>query len=262
MSKCSYGLPYSGSKNFIAKQIIDLISPCDHFYDLFGGGGAITHYALLSGKFKYVHYNEVNSLIADTFIKAIDGYYLNENRWINREDFFRLKNTDGYVALCFSFSIDMKSYCYSKELEPLKHKEHFNRLYTGIKTTRLQHLERLDRINNLTCLSEFKKQGRLIITDKDYRDVAIQDNSVIYCDPPYADTKGYSRKGKKFNDFDSKAFLDWASKQKNIFISEMQADERFECIWEKQKRVLTDCNQKHLYRTEKVFTVKQGISDD
>lgn len=83
----NYGLPYMGSKNRIAKWIIDNLPPAEHFYDLFGGGGAISHCALLSGKYKYVHYNELNPLIVKAFTMAVNGEFKNENRWISREDF-------------------------------------------------------------------------------------------------------------------------------------------------------------------------------
>ena len=48
-----YGLPYKGSKNKIAGKIFDLFPQADNFYDLFCGGGALTHYALLQKKFKH-----------------------------------------------------------------------------------------------------------------------------------------------------------------------------------------------------------------
>lgn len=40
-------------------------------------------------------------------------------------DFFRLKDTDPYVAICFSFGNDLKTYCYGKEVEPLKKALHY-----------------------------------------------------------------------------------------------------------------------------------------
>ncbi len=92
-----------GSKNRIAKWIIDNLPPAEHFYDLFGGGGAISRCALLSGKYKYFHYNGLNPLIVKAFAMAVNGEFKNENRWISREDFFKLKDTDPYVAICFSF---------------------------------------------------------------------------------------------------------------------------------------------------------------
>ena len=75
----SYGMPYVGSKNKIARSIISLLPPGKRFVDLFGGGGAMTHCAVLSGKYESVLYNEVLPLVADTFRKAIDGYYTREN---------------------------------------------------------------------------------------------------------------------------------------------------------------------------------------
>ena len=99
----NFGMPYQGSKNKLAKDIIEQIPPAEHFYDLFGGGGAITHCAVLSGKYKYVHYNEINPLVVKGFEMAINGEFNNENRWISREEFYQLKDTDPYVAICFSF---------------------------------------------------------------------------------------------------------------------------------------------------------------
>ena len=47
-------MPYKGSKSEIVKELIDNLPPGDHFYDLFGGGGSVAQYALLSGKYKYI----------------------------------------------------------------------------------------------------------------------------------------------------------------------------------------------------------------
>lgn len=35
----NFGMPYQGSKNKLAKDIIEQMPPAEHFYDLFGGGG-------------------------------------------------------------------------------------------------------------------------------------------------------------------------------------------------------------------------------
>ena len=80
MNTVSYGLPYVGSKNLIAEQIIDLIPSCKHFYDLFGGGGAITHCVVLSGKWDTVHYNDFDSQTVEYFQKALNG------KWDTKKD--------------------------------------------------------------------------------------------------------------------------------------------------------------------------------
>ena len=122
----NYGIPYKGSKNKIAENIIAQLPPAKHFYDLFGGGGAMTHCALLSGKYEVVHYNELNPLVFKAFKMAINGEFKNENRWISREDFERLKDSDPYVAICFSFGNNLKAYAYNSETEKFKKAVHYS----------------------------------------------------------------------------------------------------------------------------------------
>lgn len=60
-----------------------------------------------------------------TFKDAIDGKYANERRWISRDDFFKFKDSDMYVRLCFSFGCGMKNYMYNKTIEPYKKACHY-----------------------------------------------------------------------------------------------------------------------------------------
>ena len=46
----NYGLPYMGSKNRIARDIVEQLPSAECFVDLFCGGCAVTHAAMLSGK--------------------------------------------------------------------------------------------------------------------------------------------------------------------------------------------------------------------
>ena len=82
-----YGMPYMGSKSGIAEKIIDIIPKAPVLYDLFGGGGAISHCAALSGKWRKVVYNDINKVIVDGFRTAINGGFKDEKRWIGRKDF-------------------------------------------------------------------------------------------------------------------------------------------------------------------------------
>lgn len=43
-----YGIPYMGSKNAIADDIVNILPKADNLYDLFCGGCAITHCAILN----------------------------------------------------------------------------------------------------------------------------------------------------------------------------------------------------------------------
>ena len=124
----SYGLPYKGSKNSIAKWVISNLPASHTFVDLFAGGCAVTHAAILSGKFGRFIANDITEY-PQVFRDAIDGKYRNECRWISREDFFRLKDIDPYVRLCWSFGNDMKTYMYAPEVE--RFKKHMHAIFSA-----------------------------------------------------------------------------------------------------------------------------------
>ena len=114
-----------GSKNKLAEEIVNFLPQKKVLVDLFGGGGAISVCASQSGKYEKIIYNELNTIIAETFQKAINGDYENERRWVSREEFEKLKKTDGYVAICFSFSNNCNTYIYGPKIEPYKRAYHY-----------------------------------------------------------------------------------------------------------------------------------------
>lgn len=91
---------------------------------------------------------------------------------------------------------------------------------------------------------------------KEYTDIKENlEDYIIYCDPPYKDTKQYGIS----KNFDHVAFWDWARKmsEKNIvLISEQTAPADFECIWEqKVKRTINNAGRK--CATEKLFEIDE-----
>jgi len=66
-------------------------------------------------------------------------------------------------------------------------------------------------------------------------------NHVIYCDPPYTNTKCiYSEK------FDNNSFWNWAremNKTNVIFVSEYSAPDDFECVYENKKKIQTSAKR-------------------
>lgn len=128
----NFGLPYMGSKNRIAKELItELIwnePNAQIFIDLFAGGCAMSHAALLSGKFKKVIANDINAM-PKLFKDAILGKYRNEKRWISRDEFHKLKDTDMYVKSCWSFGNGGSNYLYGEHLEPYKKAYHYARVF-------------------------------------------------------------------------------------------------------------------------------------
>ena len=119
------GVPYKGGKSKLSDCIVSIFTHAEHLYDLFSGGCAIAHCALLKNKFPHVHINDINPMMPQAFVKALQGGFDDENRWISREDFFKLKDTDPYVAICFSFGNDLKTYCYGKDIEETKKALHY-----------------------------------------------------------------------------------------------------------------------------------------
>lgn len=107
----NYGLPYMGSKNKIAEWIVEHLPEGGTLYDLFCGGCAVTHCALLSGKWNRVVINDLDKLMPQMFVDAISGKYDNETRTIDRETFFRIKDHDAYAKLCYSFGNRGETYC-------------------------------------------------------------------------------------------------------------------------------------------------------
>lgn len=94
--------------------------------------------------------------------------------------------------------------------------------------------------------------SKLTISVGDYRDVEIPDDSIIYADPPYRNTREYRHcKGE----FDSEAFYDWCEAlTQPVFISEYNMPEdRFFCIaeFERTSTFSATNNSKHV--KEKVF---------
>lgn len=232
----SYGLPYQGSKNKIAEFIISKLPRAEHFYDLFAGGCAVTHCALLSGKYNYVHANDIQIKYPQLFYDAAQGKYRNENRVITRDEFFMLKDSDALVELCWSFGNGRTQYLWNRNIEEVKQaackvimsddminrclyfyefikklksiicvdeNDKLIRLKTLESLERLQSLQCLKRIHGLECLGEMHILERLDISGKSYNEVEIFPNSVVYCDPPYIGTEGYCV------EFDHEQFYEW-----------------------------------------------------
>lgn len=119
-----YGVPYKGSKNRIADWVVDNLPKGGTLVDLFAGGCAVTHCAIRRGGWSKYIVNDIDwrpiKLFHDALLGKCDAL-----RWISREDFSRLKDSDPSVALCWSFGNNSKDYLYAEEIEPLKKAYHY-----------------------------------------------------------------------------------------------------------------------------------------
>ena len=285
------GLPYQGSKKKISKKIVEIIK--QNFgtekpvYDIFGGGGAITAECLLNGL--EVHYNDLDETATSMFRKIVseDRDYL-KTLLVSRDEFFKIRDKenktidDELKLLINSFGNNRKNYLYSKKNSDLKYNiaidvvKNHNTFKGYLKTKTYidavnnikdkETLKQLVRIQQLACIQQLERLqniniNNLEITNRDYKRFSYLSDAIIYLDPPYekAHLRGYS-----INNFDSKAFYNWAykmSKKNIVLISSYEiSDSRFECAYEfKTVKSTFAPNKKSGDRTEKLFMVKKGV---
>ena len=144
-----YGMPYMGGKTKLAEKFVDIFPRATHFYDLFCGGCAVAHRAIVSGKYQHVHVNDLNPLMPKAFKMALNGEFDNERRWISREDFERLKNSDPYVAICFSFGNNLRNYLYNSNIEEMKKALHYAIFFLDFDLAHKYFGDRIDFITDI-----------------------------------------------------------------------------------------------------------------
>lgn len=119
-----YGLPYQGSKNPIAEQIVKALPSGEVFADIFFGGGAVTHAAICSGKWERFIINDIDPMPMELFYGAVRGAYRDRTEWIGRKEFFEKKERDPFVKYCWSFGNAGRAYMYAPHWESYKHAVH------------------------------------------------------------------------------------------------------------------------------------------
>ncbi len=266
------GAPYKGSKSKIAREIVDILPPNEVFVDLFAGGCAVTHAAILSGKFERYLVNDMEGLGVRAFLMGIRGEFRNESRFISRDDFQALKASDPYAALCFSFGNNLKTYLYRPEIEQLKSVACRMILEPERKKRRLlfrqfitvlglispdvwrENLKCLSGLEALTRLERLESLGSLLHSDSviqasflDYREVKIPPCATVYADPPYKGTEGYNVS------FNHDEFWEWVrTREYPVYVSEYQAPGDFKAIWQKEK-TCSYARENTLKTLEKLF---------
>ena len=109
-----------------------------------------------------------------------------------------------------------------------------------------------------SLLKDFEGVKDAIFTCLDYRDVVIPDNAVVYADCPYVGVTGYS-----LGNFDHEAFWDYMrklSQRCTVFISEQQAPDDFEVVWEQEVIRTLDVNKDNQpKKVERLFRYKKYL---
>lgn len=286
----SYGAPYKGSKNNIAKWVVKHFPPAHTFVDLFAGGGAVTHCAILSNKFEEFIMNDLGKA-PDIFLATIKGEFEGYSTVPTREEFFA--SEDEALKLIYSFGNNSNDYLWSKEIEGVKYnaskmvmassvwerkkaysafinslveylmqneitgtgKTRIKNLQSMESIHRLQSIERIDRINHLSNISQ-----NIIVKHLDYRSVEIPNDSLVYADPPYRNTNcdAYCEAGKGF-DFES--FDKWlACVPFPVIVSEYTCPNGCVLIDATEKIILSDTSNRQT-RQEGLFIQERFYKD-
>lgn len=206
-------MKYMGSKNRIAKYIIPIMlserKENQTWVEPFVGGANIID--KIDGERIGA---DINPYLISALISIRDNvkYLPKNNKEFTEEDYRSLKNDDsypykGYAGFAFSFGGKwMGGWSRNKR----------NADY--VQETYRSAMRQSPKLQNVS----------FIISS--YDNLQIPPNSLIYCDPPYENTTSYKNK------FNHIAFWNWCREMYNIghtiFVSEYNAPDDFECIWE------------------------------
>lgn len=230
---------YLGGKTRIAKEILPLIlsdrKEGQYFVEPFCGGCNVT--AQVSGNRIANDYNEY--LIA-MFEGLVSGEEYPEQ--IDRELFDDVKKcfrsgSDKYDPGFMGWVGFMASY-----------RGKFFSGYTGTIIGRNGKDRDQVAAAVRSVMSQIPKLQGVEFRSGDYRNLQIPDESIIYCDPPYMNTKCYM-KGVNYEEF-----WQWCRERvydgHKVYISEYQAPDDFIQIWEKEIINRLNTNKK---ATERLF---------
>lgn len=108
----------------------------------------------------------------------------------------------------------------------------------------------LEAYNN--CMKQVPSLQGIEFRHGDYLDMAVPEKSIIYCDPPYLGTTKYKE------NVNHDEFWGWCSdavsQGHEVFVSEYEAPDGWECVWEKEVNSSLTKNTGSKRATEKLFT--------
>lgn len=236
-------MKYMGSKARYAKQLLPIIlkmrkNPNQAYVEPFVGGAN-----MLDGVTGKRIGADINPYLIAALIDIRDNVaeLPKNNREFTEQDYKNLRNNDnyqykGYAGFAFSYGAKwLGGWCRDK----IGKRDYVNEAYKNAlkQSPKLQGVE-------LVCSS--------------YDKLVIPANSLIYCDPPYANTTKYR------TDFDHVKFWEWCRDKVNeghlVYISEYVAPDDFVVIWEKEVNSSLTQNTGSKKATEKLFVHKSQVN--
>ena len=255
---------------------------CKYFYDLFGGGGAISFQALQHKNIQQVYYNEIDTGVCELLRKIQkEGVTSEFYKWVDRETFHANKEGNdwyaGLIKTVWSFGNKGCSYLFGKEIENTKRLMHevvvnkcensLNELNNivgwDISADIFKHESILKRrlaikefFTNRIDLQHLERLQHLEISNLSYELLAINtpiSETIIYLDPPYKNT------GKYQNDINHNKLLEWVKNSPyKIYVSSYEFD--LPCVLEIKHISTLSATNNRKYVIEKLFCNKIEIS--
>ena len=283
------GLPYKGSKNTIAEDLVKCMPRGKKLLDACCGGGAVMMAAAMSGRWDKVVGNDLNAAT----IALLDAVLIHKGQIeyehptiCTRNDFFnslqRIENGDFTIQdcvnkYCASFGNDGKTYLYGADIEELKTTAEmmlssskledrrkfymkFIRILLGDssdeKLHRIEHLQELNNLERLQCLERLKCLERLERLERlDIFNINYSEFDIVYFDIPYKGTNKYDF------EFDYEKFYDlFTSLNKPAFLSEYDAPFDVVATFDKIQTMAAGCNTGKKESLEKLYF--NGTLDD
>lgn len=120
---------------------------------------------------------------------------------------------------------------------------------------KMESLERRERLDDMAVVSRSRLAG---VSFDDYRSVTIKPDSVVYCDIPYRNKRGYDKTNKNsWTDATYEDFYAWCRKQKELtLISEYAMPDDFVCVAEVAHRSILSATANNAV-TERLFVPRQ-----
>lgn len=215
-------MKYMGSKRRIAKYILPIINSylsgvSTYFEPFVGGFNMMENVYLSNGRMIASDYNKYliclyRSLKLGWLPPEVISEELYDDIKLNKDSY--PDELVGYVGFSLSFGGKWfggyrrdKKGDNSRENELVQSRRAFNEIMRQVSTPAFQ---------------------KTWFFWDDYSNTLIPNNSLVYCDPPYANTTKYT------NPFDSNAFWGWVratSAHSVVLVSEYSAPDDFDCVW-------------------------------
>ena len=218
-------MKYLGGKHRQSKHIAGILELASGgaYWEPFLGGGSVAAAVARTEAFDTMHLSDLHVDLAMMWQASLDGWLPPEH--VSEDEYAALKLADpsaerGFVGFTCSFAAKWFA-GYARGA---------GRNYAAEGGSGLaKKVVPLQAVANVT------------VTNRGYADVTPAPGDVLYLDPPYADTTGYSTGG-----FDSAAFWAWAQAHAEngvrVFVSEFKAPDGWRAVWSVERTATSDVN--------------------